>query len=89
MKEDREEVDGKAAWRIAVAAVTILTISYGGPLISVVSMKAIAAEARTDPDALKAAPTRPIRARLDETLAARKPVLVAMQGVSGGVAYQS
>ena len=40
MKEDREEVDGKAAWRIAVAAVTILTISYGGPLISVVSSPA-------------------------------------------------
>ncbi len=48
MKEDREEVDGKAAWRIAVAAVTILTISYGGPLISVVSMKTIAAELQTD-----------------------------------------
>ena len=48
MKEDREELDGKAAWRIAVAAVTILTISYGGPLISVVSMKTIAAELQTD-----------------------------------------
>jgi len=39
------------------------------------AMRAIAAEARDDPDALKAAPRKPIRARLDETRAARKPVL--------------
>jgi glycine dehydrogenase subunit 2 len=39
------------------------------------AMKAIAAEAKTDPEAVKAAPTRPVRARLDETRAARKPVL--------------
>jgi glycine dehydrogenase subunit 2 len=39
------------------------------------AMLAIAEEARTDPEALKAAPTRPVRARLDETRAARKPVL--------------
>ena len=41
----------------------------------VAAMKAIAEEAKTDPDALHAAPTRPFRARLDETRAARKPVL--------------
>ncbi len=39
------------------------------------AMKAIAAEAKTDPEGVKAAPTRPVRARLDETRAARKPVL--------------
>jgi glycine dehydrogenase subunit 2 len=39
------------------------------------AMKAIAAEAKADPEAVKAAPTRPFRARLDETRAARKPVL--------------
>jgi glycine dehydrogenase subunit 2 len=39
------------------------------------AMKAIAGEAKTDPEAVKAAPTRPVRARLDETRAARKPVL--------------
>jgi glycine dehydrogenase subunit 2 len=39
------------------------------------AMKAIAEEAKADPDALHAAPTRPFRARLDETRAARKPVL--------------
>jgi hypothetical protein len=39
------------------------------------AMKAIADEAKTDPEAVKAAPTRPVRARLDETRAARKPVL--------------
>ncbi len=38
-------------------------------------MKAIAEEAKRDPEAVKAAPTRPVRARLDETRAARKPVL--------------
>jgi glycine dehydrogenase subunit 2 len=39
------------------------------------AMKAIAEEARADPEAVKAAPTLPFRARLDETRAARKPVL--------------
>jgi glycine dehydrogenase subunit 2 len=39
------------------------------------AMKAIAAEAKADPEAVKAAPTRTFRARLDETRAARKPVL--------------
>jgi glycine dehydrogenase subunit 2 len=39
------------------------------------AMKAIAEEAKTDPEAVKAAPTRPVRARLDETRAARRPVL--------------
>jgi glycine dehydrogenase subunit 2 len=39
------------------------------------AMKAIAAEAKAEPEAVKAAPTRPVRARLDETRAARKPVL--------------
>jgi glycine dehydrogenase subunit 2 len=39
------------------------------------AMKAIAAEAKTDPEAVRAAPTKPFRARLDETRAARKPVL--------------
>ncbi len=38
-------------------------------------MKAIAEEAKRDPEAVKAAPTKPVRARLDETRAARKPVL--------------
>jgi glycine dehydrogenase subunit 2 len=41
----------------------------------ITAMKAIAAEAKTDPDALHAAPTRSFRERLDETRAARKPVL--------------
>ncbi len=39
------------------------------------AMRAIAAEARENPDAVKAAPRKPVRARLDETRAARKPVL--------------
>jgi glycine dehydrogenase subunit 2 len=38
-------------------------------------MRAIAGQARTDPEGLKASPARPVRARLDETRAARKPVL--------------
>jgi glycine dehydrogenase subunit 2 len=41
----------------------------------IAAIESIAAEARTDPDAAHAAPTRPFRARLDETRAARKPVL--------------
>ena len=41
----------------------------------IAAMRAIAAEAKVDPEALKAAPRKTIRARLDETRAARKPVL--------------
>ena len=41
----------------------------------VAGMRAIAEEAKRDPAAVKAAPTRPLRARLDEVRAARKPVL--------------
>ena len=39
------------------------------------AMKAIAAEAATDPEAVKASPAKPVRSRLDETRAARKPIL--------------
>jgi len=39
------------------------------------SMKAIAAEARENPEVLHQAPTRCKRRRLDETAAARKPCL--------------
>jgi glycine dehydrogenase subunit 2 len=41
----------------------------------VTAMRAIAEEARSNPDALKGAPVRTIRSRLDETRAARKPIL--------------
>jgi MFS family permease len=46
-KHNREELDGPAAWTVAIAAVTILTLSYGAPLIAVVAMKTIAAELQT------------------------------------------
>jgi glycine dehydrogenase subunit 2 len=38
-------------------------------------MRAIAEEATLDPEGLKASPRKPVRARLDETRAARKPVV--------------
>jgi glycine dehydrogenase subunit 2 len=38
-------------------------------------MRAVAEQAKTDPDALKASPQKPVRTRLDEVRAARKPVL--------------
>ena len=38
-------------------------------------MQAIAEQARTDADGVKAAPTKPVRSRLDEVRAARKPIL--------------
>jgi glycine dehydrogenase subunit 2 len=41
----------------------------------VAAMRAIAEEAKASPEAVKAAPEKPFRARLDETRAARKPVL--------------
>jgi len=39
------------------------------------AMRSVAEQARETPEALKAAPQKPVRARLDETRAARKPVL--------------
>jgi glycine dehydrogenase subunit 2 len=47
------------------------------------AMRSIAEEAKRDPEAVKAAPTKPFRARLDETRAARKPVLRWRPGGSG------
>jgi len=47
MPDDRSELDGRTAWIVATATVAILTISYGAPLIAVVSMKTIAAELQT------------------------------------------
>jgi glycine dehydrogenase subunit 2 len=41
----------------------------------IAAMRAIAEEAKTDAEALKASPQKPVRNRLDETRAARKPVL--------------
>jgi glycine dehydrogenase subunit 2 len=38
-------------------------------------MRSIADQARTDPEGVKAAPLKPVRSRLDEVRAARKPVL--------------
>jgi glycine dehydrogenase subunit 2 len=38
-------------------------------------MLAVAEQAKRDPEGLKMAPEKPVRARLDETRAARKPVL--------------
>jgi glycine dehydrogenase subunit 2 len=41
----------------------------------VAGMRAIAAQAKADPEGVKAAPRKPVRSRLDEVRAARKPVL--------------
>jgi len=45
------------------------------------AMRDIAAEAKEDPSSLQAAPEKPVRARLDETRAARKPVLRWTRGM--------
>jgi len=50
----------------------------------VAGMRAIAEEAKRDAEAVKAAPTRPVRSRLDETRAARKPVLRWTPGMKIG-----
>ncbi len=41
----------------------------------VTAMRDVADQVKTDPEGVKAAPEKPVRARLDETRAARKPVL--------------
>jgi glycine dehydrogenase subunit 2 len=38
-------------------------------------MRQVAAQAKTDPEGVKAAPLKPVRSRLDEVRAARKPIL--------------
>jgi MFS family permease len=48
-------LDGRAAWTAAGAALAILTISYGAPLISVVALTTIAAELGTSRAAPSAA----------------------------------
>lgn len=48
-------LDGRAAWTAAGAALAILTISYGAPLISVVALTAIAADLGTSRAAPSAA----------------------------------
>ena len=47
MKLGSVEADSRTAWIVASAALAILTISYGAPLISVVALKPIAAELGT------------------------------------------
>jgi glycine dehydrogenase subunit 2 len=50
----------------------------------IVALRSIAAKARAGDDALKAAPVFAPRRRLDETLAARKPVLTWQNPVPDG-----
>jgi glycine dehydrogenase subunit 2 len=38
-------------------------------------MRQVAEQAKADPEGVKASPRKPVRARLDETRAARKPIL--------------
>ncbi|MCF8531819.1 MAG: MFS transporter [Reyranella sp.] len=47
MTSSSGELDGRAAWTVATAAVAILSIAYGAPLIAVLAMKPIAAELHT------------------------------------------
>ena len=47
-------------------------------------MRQVAEQARRDPEGVKAAPRNPVRARLDETRAARKPVLRWRPGMQVG-----
>ncbi len=55
----------------------------------VAAMRSIAAESRSDPEALKSAPHKPVRARLDETRAARKPDPALDPGDEGRLARTS
>ena len=48
MTNNSGELDGRAAWTVAAAAVAILTIAYGAPLIAVLAMKPISAELQTE-----------------------------------------
>src|SRR5580700_1581933 len=47
MKPTPASLDGRAAWTIACAALAVLTISYGAPLLSAVALKPIAADLHT------------------------------------------
>ena len=50
-------VDSRAAWIVAVAALVILSIAYGAPLLAAVALKPIAAEFGTARAAVAAAPS--------------------------------
>jgi hypothetical protein len=52
---DADTLDSGKAWLVAGAALAILTISYGAPLVSVVALKPIAAELGTSRSAPAAA----------------------------------
>ena len=47
MTTNTAQLDSRTAWITATAALVILTLCYGAPLISVVAMKPIAAELGT------------------------------------------
>ncbi len=44
MKPDAATLDSRTAWIVAWAALAILTLCYGAPLISVVALKPMAAD---------------------------------------------
>jgi len=50
-------LDGRAAWVVATAALVILSIAYGAPLLAAVALKPIAAEFGTARAAVAAAPS--------------------------------
>jgi glycine dehydrogenase subunit 2 len=47
-------------------------------------MRSIAEQAKSDPESVKAAPVKPVRRRLDEVRAARKPILRWRPGMKVG-----
>ena len=63
MKADSATVDSRAAWIAAGAALAIMTIAYGAPLLAAVAMKPIAAEFGTDRAAPAAAAAADLRRR--------------------------
>jgi hypothetical protein len=50
-------LDSRAAWVVATAALVILSIAYGAPLLAAVALKPIAAEFGTARAAVAAAPS--------------------------------
>lgn len=48
VKADPPTLDSRTAWVVASAALAILTIAYGAPLLSAVALKPIAAEFGTE-----------------------------------------
>ena len=47
MNDNDTSVESRASWTVAIVALVILAVAYGGPMLSAVALKPIAADLGT------------------------------------------